>query len=84
MNQISQIIIKISERSYNLLRSVAIGGGFVRDSFFKDGFYHISIDKEIYEALIELDSDINKSIFYLVLNHKIKESEKNDKDNRNR
>ena len=73
---ITQVIAKISKRSYKLLKSVAQNKGFIKESYYKDGFYYIEIDELIYKALLKMDSDIDKTIFYLVLNQRIKESKK--------
>jgi hypothetical protein len=68
----AKIIIKISERSYNLLKLNAKGGEFSKESKFKDGCYYISIDKRLYDSLKKIDVDLDKAIFYAVLNKKIK------------
>jgi hypothetical protein len=69
---LSDIIIRISTRSYNLLKNSAKGGNFKKESKQKDGYYYISIDKEVYTALSKIDDDIDKAIFYAVLNDKVK------------
>ena len=68
----TDIIIKISKRSYELLKSLAKGSNFKRESKYKDGYYYVAIDKEIYEVLSKIDDDLDKAIFYAVLNDKIK------------
>ena len=68
----SDIIIRINKRSYNLLKNSAKGGSFKKESKHKDGYYYISIVKKVYTALSKIDDDIAKAIFYTVLNDKVK------------
>ena len=73
MTNISEIIIKISKRSYKLLKDLAKGGSFKSESKNKDGFYFLSIDKEVYDQLMKIDRhDLDKAIFFAVLNEKLK------------
>lgn len=68
----SDIIIRINTRSYNLLKNSAKGGSFKKESKQQDGYYYVSIDKEVYKALSKIDDDLDKAIFYAVLNDKVK------------
>jgi hypothetical protein len=68
---IARIIIKITERSYNLLKKYSSGGNFKRQAKFKDGYYYIEIDKKIYDALKKIDDDLDKSIFCAFINKEI-------------
>jgi hypothetical protein len=72
VNIIAKIIIKINERSYNLLKTLAKGGRFNRESKEKDGYYYVSIDKEVYDKLMKINDDLDKAIFFLALNEKIR------------
>jgi hypothetical protein len=72
---IAEIIIKISEHSYNLLEESAKGGRFKKESKFKNGGYYISIDKKLYDKLKKIDDDLDKSIFYAVVNDKLRKNE---------
>lgn len=56
----------------DFVRTSARGGNFKKESKQKDGYYYISIDKEVYKALSKIDDDIDKAIFYAVLNDKVK------------
>ena len=69
---LSDIIIRMNTRSYNLLKKSAKGHNFKKESKQKDGYYYIAIDKEVYKALSKIDDDIDKAIFYAVLNDKVK------------
>jgi hypothetical protein len=73
---IAQIIIKITERSYNLLKRYASGGSFKRSSKFKDGYYYIKIDKNIYDKLKMMDDDLDKAIFYSIINKELRNNTK--------
>ena len=68
----SDIIIRITTRLYNLIKKSAKGDNFKKESKQKDGYYYISIDKEVYKALLKIDDDLDKAIFYAVLNDKVK------------
>ena len=68
----SDIIIKISKRSYELLKELAKGSNFKKESKHKDGYYYVSIEKEVFEALTNIDDDLDKAIFFAVLNEKVK------------
>jgi len=72
---IAEIIIKISNRSYNLLKENAKGGDFKKESKFKNGAYYISIDKRLYDRLKNIDDDLDKAIFYAVVNNKLRKNE---------
>lgn len=76
MTTIAQIIIKITERSYNLLKKCSLGGGFKRQTKYKDGYYYIEIDKKIYDTLKRIDEDFDKSIFYAFINNEIAKNNK--------
>jgi len=69
---LSDIIIKINKRSYDLIKNTAKGGNFKKESKQKDGYYYISIDKEVYKALLKIDDDLDKAIFFAVLKDKVK------------
>ena len=78
MITIAQIIIKITERSYNLLKKNSLGGDFKRQAKFKDGYYYIEIDKKIYDTLKKIDDDLDKSIFYASINKEVVKNNKTE------
>ena len=54
------------------MKKMAKGGEFKKQSISKDRFYYISIDKALYDQLRNIDDDLDKAIFYAVLNNKLK------------
>ena len=78
MISIARIIIKITERSYNLLKKNSLGGDFKRQAKFKDGYYYIEIDKKVYDTLKSIDEDLDKSIFYTFINKEVVKNRKTE------
>ena len=62
------VIVKIKPFTYRLLQRLSASGKFESESFFRDGFYYIDIDYEVFRRLMEMDNDVNKAIIYAVLN----------------
>ena len=68
------VTVRIKEFTYNMLKRYAKGGEFQSDARYKDGHYYIEIDDNVYRKLLEIDSDVNIAILWLVIGKKLKKT----------
>ena len=63
------VIIKIKPFTYNFLQRFAKSGHFKSVPKYRNGFYYIEIDDQVFRRLMEIDSDdLDRAIICAVLN----------------
>ena len=63
------VVIKIKAFTYNFLQRFAKGGHFKSESSFRDGYYYIEIDDQVFRRLMEIDpDDMDRAIICTLFN----------------
>ena len=64
------VIVKIKPFTYRFLQRFAKGGQFRTVPQYRNGFYYIEIDNQVFSRLMEIDSDdLDKAIICALLNY---------------